>query len=321
MRYGAVIVAAGMSTRMKQFKQLMKIGDMSIAERVIVNFLRAGVKDIVMVTGYNADQLEKALKGFNIRFIRNKDYETTQMFDSARLGLEYLNGKCDRLFFCPVDVPFFTDLTVTEEIRLMDSDPAIKVIVPNCEGKDGHPLLISGDTVSAILAHDGERGMKGAYESLPEGSVVRMPVNDEGAIIDADYRDDFYRLVDLHNERIMHPEIKVTFASTTPFFGPGTVDLLKEIDKCGNVRDACEKCGFSYSKGWTILKSCEEKFGYTIVERQAGGQTGGTARVTDKGHDLVKVYEELEAELSEIASEKFRKLMKDYQLTGDAREE
>ena len=60
MRYGAVIVAAGMSTRMKQFKQLMKIGEMSLAERVIVNFRRAGVKDIVMVTGFNADQLEKS---------------------------------------------------------------------------------------------------------------------------------------------------------------------------------------------------------------------------------------------------------------------
>ena len=50
MRYGAVIVAAGMSRRMKDFKQLMKIGDMTFAERVITNFQRAGVQDIVIVT-------------------------------------------------------------------------------------------------------------------------------------------------------------------------------------------------------------------------------------------------------------------------------
>ncbi len=317
MRYGAVIVAAGMSTRMKQFKQLMKIGDMSIAERVIVNFRRAGVRDIVMVTGYNADQLEKALKGFDITFVRNEQYETTQMFDSARLGLEHLNGKCDRVFFCPVDVPFFTDQTVTEEIEKMDADSRIKVIVPNCNGKDGHPLLIDGNTLPQILAHNGERGMKGAYESLPEGSVVRIDVEDEGAVIDADTRDDYRKLVDLHNERILHPEIRITFASTTRFFGPGTVGLLREIDKCGNVRDACEKCGFSYSKGWNILKSCEEKFGYSIVERQAGGQTGGSARVTDKGRDLLAVYEELETELKETAEEKFAELMKKYHLTRE----
>lgn len=317
MRYGAVIVAAGMSTRMKQFKQLMKIGEMSIAERVIVNFRRAGVEDIVMVTGYNADQLEKALKDFGITFVRNDNYETTQMFASARLGLEQLSGKCDRVFFCPVDVPFFTDQTVSEEIALMDAEPDIKVIVPNCDGRDGHPLLIDGRTVPAILAHSGERGMKGAYESLPEGSTVRLPVNDEGAVIDADTRTDYRKLVDLHNNRIMHPEVRVTFASTTIFFGPGTVNLLHEIDNCGNVREACEKCGFSYSKGWMIIKNCEEKFGWMIVDRQAGGQAGGRAKVTDKGHELLEVYEKIKSELTGIAEDRFRKLMKEYRLAGD----
>jgi len=314
MRYGAVIVAAGMSTRMKQFKQLMKIGEMSIAERVIVNFRRAGVEDIAMVTGFNAEQLEKSLRGFGIHFIRNENYASTQMFDSARLGLEYLNGRCDRVFFCPVDVPFFTDQTVTEEIALMDADPALKVIVPQCGGRDGHPLLLDGGILPAILAHNGERGMKGAYESLPAGSVVRITVEDEGAVTDADTMDDFRKLVDIHNERILHPLVRLSFASTSAFFGPGTVQLLKEIDRCGNVRDACEKCGFSYSKGWSIIKSCEEKFGYEIVERQVGGITGGTAKVTAKGRDLLSVYEELEDELSRLAVMRFRELMRKHQL-------
>ena len=50
MKAGAVIVAAGMSTRMKQFKQMMKIGNFTMAERVVINFKRAGIQDIVMVT-------------------------------------------------------------------------------------------------------------------------------------------------------------------------------------------------------------------------------------------------------------------------------
>ena len=317
MRIGAVIVAAGMSSRMKQFKQLMKIGDMSIAERVIFNFRRAGVSEIVMVTGYNAENLEKALKGFDISFVRNKNYKNTQMFDSARLGLQAVNGKCDRVFFCPVDVPFFTDQTVTEELELMNRDNNVDVIVPECGGKNGHPILIRGCVIPDILAHSGEKGMKGAYEALPEGSVARIKVNDEGAVTDANTRDEYRKLVDIHNDRILHPQIKLTFASTSKFFGPGTVGLLREIDRCGNVREACEKCGFSYSKGWTILRKCEEKFGYTIVERQAGGQTGGMARVTDKGHDLLSAYEDLKRELEEIAYERFRELMKHYQLTGE----
>ena len=114
MRTGAVIVAAGMSKRMRQFKQLMKIGDMSFAERVVMNFKKAGVDDIVMVTGYQADQLEESLKGLDVVFLRNEQYETTQMFDSAKIGLSYMQGRVDRVFFCPVDIPFFLEIECLE---------------------------------------------------------------------------------------------------------------------------------------------------------------------------------------------------------------
>ena len=107
MRVGAVIVAAGMSTRMDDFKQLMKIGNLTMVERVVINFLRTGVKDIVMVTGYRADEVEKSLRHFGITFLRNEDYETTQMFDSAKMGLNYLKDRCEKVLFCPADVPFF----------------------------------------------------------------------------------------------------------------------------------------------------------------------------------------------------------------------
>lgn len=38
MRVGAVIAAAGMPPRMVQLEQLMKLGNRTMAERVIVNF-------------------------------------------------------------------------------------------------------------------------------------------------------------------------------------------------------------------------------------------------------------------------------------------
>ena len=317
MRCGAVIAAAGMSTRMKQFKQLMKMGNISIAERVIVSFRNAGVDDIVMVTDHNADKLEKALRHFGIEFVRNEQHAAMQMFDSAKPGLAYLEGRCDKVFFCPVNLPFFTDQTISQEISAMSRNPNVKVVVPVCRGKEGHPLLIQSDAIAKILAYNGRSGMKGAYEDLPEESVLKIDVHDEGVIIDAGTREEYQRLVNLHNERILHPEIKVMLASTSAFFGPGTVELLRQIDQCGNVRDACEKCGFSYSKGWVIIRRCEEKFGHSIVERQPGGQAGGSAKVTEKGYHLLAVYEELERDLSALAVKKFRELMNKYQLAGE----
>ena len=93
MRVGAVIVAAGMSTRMDDFKQLMKIGNLTMVERVVINFLRTGVKDIVMVTGYRADEVEKSLRHFGITFLRNEDYETTQTVKNISKSVINESGK------------------------------------------------------------------------------------------------------------------------------------------------------------------------------------------------------------------------------------
>ena len=51
MTTAALIVAAGMSSRMGDFKPLLNIGSISIAQRVVATFQQAGVEKIVMVTG------------------------------------------------------------------------------------------------------------------------------------------------------------------------------------------------------------------------------------------------------------------------------
>ena len=112
MTNAALIVAAGMSSRMGDFKPLLNVGSISIAQRVVANFQQAGIEKIVMVTGYNATLLERHLSGSGIVFLRNEDYQTTQMFDSVCIGLRYLRDKCDRLLFTPVDIPLFTAATV-----------------------------------------------------------------------------------------------------------------------------------------------------------------------------------------------------------------
>lgn len=312
IRYGAVITAAGMSTRMKKFKQLMKIGGMSFAERVVVNFLEAGVDEIVMVTGFKSEQLEQQLKDFQITFVNNPDFESTQMFDSVKIGLRAIEGKVDRVFFCPVDVPFYTVDTVKIEMEA-EGD----IIVPVCDGKDGHPLLVDARLIPDILAYEGGGGLRGAYESLSGKygeAITRIEVPDEGAVTDADIKADFEKLVELHNKRIMHTEAQVTFVSTSAFFGPETLKLLEEIDKCGSVRSACEKCGISYSKGWKLLGNCETRLGFQVAEWTTGGKNGGSAHLTEKGRVLTEAYKEINNKVSALSDDVFRRVMKKYEL-------
>jgi hypothetical protein len=97
MEIGALIVAAGMSSRMGEFKPMLPIGSISVAQRVVATLNQAGIGKIVMVTGYNATMLERHLAGNGIIFLRNENFATTQMFDSVKIGLAYLQDKCDKV--------------------------------------------------------------------------------------------------------------------------------------------------------------------------------------------------------------------------------
>ncbi|MDO4328761.1 MAG: nucleotidyltransferase family protein [Lachnospiraceae bacterium] len=221
MKVGAVIVAAGMSTRMKQCKQRMKIGAFTMAQQVIMNFKAAGVDEIVVVTGYQAEQIEHEIWNLGVTILRNPDYATTQMFDSAKLGLSYLQNYCDRILFCPVDVPLFSSATVK---MLLDADGAL--IFPVCRETIGHPIILDSKLVPLILQYKGQRGLKGALDSL-EIKPVRISIEDEGILMDADTKEDFKQLTALYDTRMM--KAKQLGAIAIPLFAARNEQMQKGV--------------------------------------------------------------------------------------------
>lgn len=296
MQIGALIVAAGMSTRMGEFKPMLSIGSISIAQRVIATLSQAGVSKIVMVTGYNATILERHLAGNGIIFLRNEDYETTQMFDSVKIGLRYLLDKCDKVLFTPVDVPLFTAKTVK---AILDSGAPLAV--PMCDGKQGHPILISNSLIPEILNDCGEMGLKGAMDrcSIP---LLRLDVEDPGTIHDADTPEDFSALVEYHNSQLVRPVINVSLTKERPFFDSKIAMLLMLIDETNSVRAAGQRMQLSYSSCWNIIRTLESQLNYTLIERNQGGAGGSTSVLTDRGRELLKRYQAYEQLLKDQAN-------------------
>ena len=59
MKYAGVITAAGLSSRMKDFKPLMLIGEETMLESIVKNFRMIGAEEIVAVGGYKAELLKR----------------------------------------------------------------------------------------------------------------------------------------------------------------------------------------------------------------------------------------------------------------------
>lgn len=189
MEYAAVIVAAGLSSRMGNFKPMLKLGALSVIQHVIAAFQQAGVRQIAVVTGRDAARLREHLADWGVTFLHNGAYERTQMFDSARIGLSYMKGRCRRVFFTPADIPLFTPRTLRQ---LMEA--AAPLVSPVYAGKQGHPLLMSSAVIDAVLADCGEGGLKGALARLGV-PMTHVEVDDPGVLRDADTPEEFQALL------------------------------------------------------------------------------------------------------------------------------
>lgn len=296
MRTAALITAAGMSSRMGEFKPMLNIGSISIAQRVVATFQQAGVDRIVMVTGYNATALERHLAGSGLVFLRNPAYETTPMFASVCIGLDYLKDKCDRVLFTPVDIPLFTAATVQ---ALLDSGAALAS--PVCQGQTGHPILISAGLIPALLADSGRDGLRGALERCGE-EMRLVPVADGGILHDADTPEDYRALLAYHNEQLVRPVLSVALAREKVFLDSRTAMLLRLVEQTQSVRAACQRMQMSYSSGWNVIRRLESQMRRSLIRRTQGGAGGGKSSLTEDGRLILERYEAYAAALREQAA-------------------
>jgi len=194
LRTGAVIVAAGLSLRMGTFKPLLKFGSVTIAQQIIITLHQAGASPVVVVAGYNADMFEKHVSHMGAVCLRNEHYADSQMLDSAKIGLAFIQRHCDRVLFTPVDIPLFTNNTI--KMLLAEDGP---VALPVYEGIEGHPLLISSVLIPSILDYSGDNGLEGAIKSC--GKEKRLvPVKDDGVLFDVDTPEDYQELMHRHTK-------------------------------------------------------------------------------------------------------------------------
>lgn len=299
MDTGAVVVAAGMSSRMGDFKPMLSIGSISVAQRVVATLKQAGAARVVVVTGYNAEELERHLASSGVVFLRNENYRTTHMFDSALIGLRYLRDKCRQVLFTPVDIPLFTAATVD---ALLTS--GAELACPVCGGTRGHPILMSANVIDRVLEDSGEGGLNGALSRCGVPMTL-VEVDDPGILHDADTPEDYRELLRMHNSQLTRPVVQVSICREKRFLDPRVAMLLTLTDETQSVRAACQRMQLSYSSGWNAINLLEAELGYPVVARTQGGQRGGRSSLTEKGRALLRAYEAYTLRLRAMADELF----------------
>ena len=194
----ALILAAGYSSRMGQFKPLLPLDGKSVIESAIDAFRNAGITRISVVTGHETAQLQPLLKTRGIPVVHNPDY-ASGMYSSVQAGIKSLSEDIDACFLLPADIPLVRPATVKTMIGRYESrHPSI--IYPVFQGRRGHPPLIARSLFAEILAGDGAGGLR-ALLQRHQAEASEVDVFDEGILLDMDTPEDYARLAELAPRR------------------------------------------------------------------------------------------------------------------------
>ena len=182
--FGAIILAAGFSSRMEDFKPLMLLQGRTLLHWAVQCFQQAGIPQPLVVTGHGAPQVRQAAQTLGVPTIHNPDYQQG-MFSSVRKGVSTLKHKHIQAFFVlPVDIPLVRPATISALIQAWQG----QMVLPVFEGQQGHPPLIPATLIKDILAHDGQGGLRAVLAKHPARELF---VWDQGILLDVDTHSDF----------------------------------------------------------------------------------------------------------------------------------
>ncbi|KAF5060060.1 Molybdenum cofactor cytidylyltransferase [anaerobic digester metagenome] len=187
----AVILAAGLSSRMGEFKALLPFGRSTVIETVIDQFIAAGVTDIRIIVGHQSDLLLPLLEKLPVTAIENKCY-LKGMFSSVRSGVLSFTNQTQAFFLLPVDMPLIKADSLKSIIKTYHKTSAA-VIYPVYNQKRGHPPLIDQQCFDAICRGNDDTTLKTVLQAFKHLSV-ETTVPDIGLTLDMDTPADYEHL-------------------------------------------------------------------------------------------------------------------------------
>jgi CTP:molybdopterin cytidylyltransferase MocA len=168
--------------------------------RIVSTMLRAGLPEIIVVTGAHTDVARPTwpLTDARVRFIENPAWPSGQL-SSLLAGLDApavapIEGAVVTL----VDIPLVSIETVRQLISIWRRDRPLIVrpARPSPDGADehGHPVIFDASIFADLRQADARLGAKSVVRANA-ARIVNVPIDDPGAYLDVDTPEQ-YTLID-----------------------------------------------------------------------------------------------------------------------------
>lgn len=188
---GGIVLAGGASSRMGQPKALLRLGGLTMAERLMELF-GAFCDQTILITGEHHAEIAAALPHLGASIVYNERH-SEGMFSSLRKGLDWFSS-AEAVLFSPVD---FAAVSASSVASLF-SPPPLEVVKPRWRDRSGHPVLIRSDAMEALRNALPTENAKAVLSRFP---AAYIDVDDWAVAEDCDTPEDYSRLVQLWESR------------------------------------------------------------------------------------------------------------------------
>jgi len=187
---GAIILAAGGSSRFGQAKQLLSWEGESLVRRAVRSATEAGCVSVTVVAGEARDGIENELRGTSAVIVENPEWRRG-LGTSIRCGLRHLLGshpELDAVVLLVCDQPF-VDANVIQSLTAQRENSRKPIVACSYAGTLGVPALFDRACFEALLALADDSGAKALIESR---SADVAQIEFEKGALDIDTPGDFH---------------------------------------------------------------------------------------------------------------------------------
>lgn len=176
-RFGAVILAAGASTRMGRPKQLLALDGQTLLVRTVEAALASEAWPVVVVLGANAEAIEPTLARHPVLIVENEAW-AEGMASSLRAGIQTLrqfSRALDAAVIALCDQPAFSADTIAQLVAAQRMTGR-SIVAARYAGRQGAPALFLREHFPTLAALTGEAGARDLLNGDPARvAAVELP--------------------------------------------------------------------------------------------------------------------------------------------------
>jgi molybdenum cofactor cytidylyltransferase len=190
VRIGAIVLAAGSSSRLGQAKQLLTYGGKTFVRLSAQAAIEAGCAPVIAVLGSEREKIASELRDLPVTMLTNENWERG-VGSSLRAGMAAAATACDAVVILTCDQPHVS-ATVLQRLIAAHKTTTCPIVASTYARTRGVPALFARACFPALQSLPDARGAKSIIATAREAEIALIDFP-EGAI-DIDTPQDYERL-------------------------------------------------------------------------------------------------------------------------------